>query len=127
MVSNCFISLTIHVLQSTKIFSKQAFDFGETVEDFLEVVSFENYDSAYRVDFRTVNVELRDYSESTFSSDEQLLQIIARVVLHYLRAEVQNLSIWSHCLQSEDVRSERTVFDDILPSCVCCCVSSYMT
>ena len=127
MICNRFVCLTIHVLYSAEVLSEESFDFGKTVENRLKFVSFESYDSANCVDFETLNIEFCDDSESTLPSNEQLFQIITSVVFHYLRAEVQNLSIRSHCLESKDVRTERTVFDDVLPTCVCCCVAPHLT
>ena len=100
MVCNCFVGLTIHVLHSTEVLSKKSFDFGETIEDCLEFVSFKSYDSADWVDFGTLNIESCNDSQSPLASDKQLFQIVARIVFHYLRTEVQNLPIRSHCLQS---------------------------
>ena len=97
---NYLICDRVQTLKSTEVLSKKSFDFGEALEDCLEFVSFKNYDSADWVDFGTLNVESCNDSQSPLASDEQLFQIVARIVFHYLRTEVQNLPIRSHCLQS---------------------------
>ena len=97
---NYLICDRVQTLKSTEVLSKKSFDFGETIEDCLEFVSFKNYDSADWVDFGTLNIESCNDSQSPLASDEQLFQIVARIVFHYLRTEVQNLPIRSHCLQS---------------------------
>ena len=97
---NYLICDRVQTLKSTEVLSKKSFDFGETIEDCLEFVSFKSYDSADWVDFGTLNIESCNDSQSPLASDEQLFQIVARIVFHYLRTEVQNLPIRSHCLQS---------------------------
>ena len=97
---NYLICDRVQTLKSTEVLSKKSFDFGETIEDCLEFVSFKNYDSADWIDFGTLNIESCNDSQSPLASDEQLFQIVARIVFHYLRTEVQNLPIRSHCLQS---------------------------
>ena len=97
---NYLICDRVQTLKSTEVLSKKSFDFGEALEDCLEFVSFKNYDSADWVDFGTLNIESCNDSQSPLASDEQLFQIVARIVFHYLRTEVQNLPIRSHCLQS---------------------------
>ena len=97
---NYLICDRVQTLKSTEVLSKKSFDFGETIEDCLEFVSFKNYDSADWVDFGTLNIESCNDSQSPLASDKQLFQIVARIVFHYLRTEVQNLPIRSHCLQS---------------------------
>ena len=97
---NYLICDRVQTLKSTEVLSKKSFDFGEALEDCLEFVSFKNYDSADWIDFGTLNIESCNDSQSPLASDEQLFQIVARIVFHYLRTEVQNLPIRSHCLQS---------------------------
>ena len=97
---NYLICDRVQTLKSTEVLSKKSFDFGETIEDCLEFVSFKSYDSADWIDFGTLNIESCNDSQSPLASDEQLFQIVARIVFHYLRTEVQNLPIRSHCLQS---------------------------
>ena len=97
---NYLICDRVQTLKSTEVLSKKSFDFGEAIEDCLEFVSFKCYDSADWVDFGTLNIESCNDSQSPLASDEQLFQIVARIVFHYLRTEVQNLPIRSHCLQS---------------------------
>ena len=74
-----------------------------------------------------MDVELCDDSQSALATYEELFEVVTRVVFHNFRAEVQNFSVRSHSLESQNMRAERPIFDDVLSSSVCGSIASDLT
>ena len=93
-------------------------DDGKAVEDGLEVVCFEYHYFLYFVDLFAEDVHLGYDPQRSLPADEEMLQVVAGVVLVDLRTKVQDLPVWGDRLEAQDVCPESTVLDDVLAACV---------
>jgi hypothetical protein len=98
------------------VLTEKRFQTWDDFYDILKIVSFEDEDFAEGVRFGTVEVEACNYPESALRTQEELLQVVASVVLRQRRTQVEDLPTWQHCLETTNVGAERTVPQNILPA-----------
>jgi hypothetical protein len=63
-----------------------------------------------------VKVEACNYPEGALRTQEELLQVVASVVLRQRRTQVEDLPAWQHCLETTNVGAERTVPQNVFPA-----------
>lgn len=121
------IGMPIDVLQCCKVLPQLPLDHRQTLQYLLEGVSLEHHYFFDVVDFLAVDVELSDDADCSLPSDEEMLQVEAGVVFVDLGPKIQDFAVREDCFQTQDVRAEGTVLDDILSACVGRSVSSDLT
>lgn len=85
------------------MFSQIRFNSWQHGNYFLVAFCFENENFSKWVDFRAVYVEARNDTKSAFAADEELLEVVAGVVLHYLGPHVEHFPAWQHRLDPQNV------------------------
>jgi hypothetical protein len=118
VADHCVVGMAVNILQSGQVLAESALDEGKALQDEFEVVGLEDHYLADLIDLLAEDVELGDHAQSALPADEQLLQVVTRVVLVDLRPHVQHVAVGHHCFQAQDVRTERTVFNHVLPASV---------
>ena len=121
MQLSCYDSVgdLVKTFQCIKITAQKRFYPRNTFNNVLEIVCFEYNYLSEGIDFRTVNVETRNDAESALAADEQLLEVVAGVVLHYLGPHVEHFPAWQHRLDPQNVGAEGAELNDVFASGVC--------